>query len=554
MGITKPRRKHVWDETAREFVPERIPLPQNIRAKIETIKAIPDIRKIAVIAGVIRLLQIGKGAFWYDEGVSSVLAQLPWDRMIQATAGDVHPPGYYIILWTMARIGLPMTETIARIPSAILSVIAVYLAWILADKFELNKLGKYIVTAWVVVSPLQLHYAQEARMYALLQVEVLLAILFILDRKKLFLSVVLCAMLYTHNYTLFYMPAFALVLLWDEYKYMTLVKWNHPYKLEGIKNAVLTTIRKWGIWFIIPVLLWIPWALVMFKQMGTVSGGYWIQPVKLPGVIFVLYQMLFAYSMPPAFQGLGVLLTCGLLFYSAWRIYRDRPKHWEILTLLAFGPLVFAVILSLIWKPVLLFRGLIGTAIPLTILIVKAIEGIKIPYKKIYAYVVIFVTLLAGISGHYLYNAENKGMTTTWVDEIETQFENGDVVLSLNDNGIIAVLTYAPDLPLYKLTGCGAEPLGSLSATTRQALGIEERTLDQLIPNNNKTEDTGRKPAEQPYTRVYFISTVAPISPACEVALAEDLINQDHVILIKELANDIYTQAGVYLISSQVKY
>lgn len=532
------RVKHVWDETAREYVPERIPLPQKISARIEQIRSWSDIKKILIVAGVIRLLQIGKGAFWYDEGVTFVLAGLPWDRMIEATAGDVHPPGYYILIWLLARTGLPMTELVTRMPSAILSVLIVYLTWLLTDKFNLSKQGKYIVTAWVVISPLQLHYAQEARMYALLQVEMLLMILFVLDNKKLLLSFVMGAMLYTQNYAVFYIGTIALVA------FMTHYKWIFDWK-----TSMKLFIKKWAVWFIIPVILWIPWLLVVIEQMGTVSAGYWIQPVTPPSVIFVLYQMLFAYSMPPVFQGLGVLLTCGLLIYTAWRIHKDRPDYWQVLTVLAFGPLLLAVILSLIWKPVLLFRGLIGTAVPLTILVVKAIEGISYQHKKIYAYAIIGITLLAGITGHYLYNAENKGMTTAWVQDIESQMENGDVVLSLNDNGIIAVKTYAPDLPLYKLTGCGEEPLGSLSPRTREAIGVEERTIDQLIPNNTSPPDP-----LQTYTRIYFISTVAPISPACEIALAEGIINGPQVILIRELANDIYTQAGVYLITAQGKY
>lgn len=542
------RVKHVWDPTTGEFVPER---PQRIRRAWAGVRAWPWIHKAAALAAILRVAQVWAAAFWYDEGVTVVLARLPWQQMISATAGDVHPPGYYLIIWLLARI-LPLNEFTARIPSIIFSVLAVYAAAALAKKLELNERGQWIVTAWVVISPLQLHYAQEARMYALLQLEVLAALLLLLDRRRAILSVVMAAILYTHNYGVFYLPALALAAVVRDYgPYLATFKPFWKFKGWPLKNVLKLFVKNWLIYFIIPVLAWIPWLAVMLQQMRTISGGYWIQPVTIPAVIFVFYQMLFAYSMPPVFQGIGVTLTCGLLIYTSWRIYQDRPKYWPLLAAVTLTPLLLAVIGSLVWRPLLLFRGLIGTAVPLSILIVKALEGIRLEYKKYYAYLLIGVTLAAGLVGHYLYNAVNKGETETWVHEIRDNFNNGDVIVSLNDNGIIAAMTYAPELPLYKLESCGTESLGSLSQATRAALQVQEADPDYLInqirPYNPKVQ----------YTRIWFISTIAPVSPPCEIEAAQDLINntdQYRVKLIRTLADTEYAQAGIYLITSKEVY
>ena len=132
------------------------------------------------------------------------------------------------------------------------------------------------------------------------------------------------------------------------------------------------------------------------------------------------------------------------------------------------------------------------------------------------------------------------------------EFKQGDVLLSLNDNGIIAALTYAPDLPLYKLTSCGADPLGSLSQATRKALQIQERSIDDLIgeiPQYNPDPDSD-------YIRIWYISTIAPVSPACEIAASDEIINSDkyRVELIQLLADTEYAKAGVYLITSKEIY
>jgi len=544
--------KHVWDPALKDFVPELKKERQLSRVKswvinwIVDIKYWPEVRKFAAVGFILRLIQLGKAAFWYDEGVTVVLSRLPWSQMIEGTAGDVHPPGYYIIIWLLGQTGIPITQFTARMPSAVLSVIAIYLTWSLAERLDLSRIAKYAILVWVIISPLQLHYAQEARMYGLLQVEVLAAFIFILDNKKALLSVALAAILYTHNYAVFYLPTFALAAVMNDIGSASIwVRAVEDKPIEKLKVYIYFIARafmeKWGIYFLIPLLLWVPWFLVLLSQMGMVSAGYWIQPVTVPSVVFVLYQMLFAYSMPPPFQGLGVLLTMGLLFYTGWRLNRDRPKHYQILLVMAFTPLLLSVIISLAWRPVLLFRGLIGSSIPLIMLIAVAFEGIKIPYKKIYAASLVLVTLVAGLYGHYAYNVNNKGATTEWVRRIEGKYEQGDVILSLNDNGVIAVLTYGTNLPMYKLTSCGEEPLGALGEITRSAIGVKERRLNQLIPS-----------AE--YTRVWFISTVAPISPACEIAAANKLINMPTARLIESLQDDEYTQAGIYLITPEDTY
>lgn len=555
-------KKHVYDPITGDYLPDKNTL-RDIKRYWAGFRAWPITSKLFSLAAILRLVQLGYAAFWYDEGVTAVLSRLSWANMLAATAADVHPPGYYIIIWLLAKV-LPITEFTARLPSLLFSMITVYLALILAKKMDLSKQGQIVVLAWVAISPLQLHYAQEARMYSLLQLLVLLAVILVIDRKKALLSVVMAAILYTHNYGVFYLPALALAALAHEietgYRMAGLTwvghnwyRWKWPQRIRVLKKLTkhyYWILKPWLLWFILPVLLWLPWLATLLKQMGSISGGYWIQPVTIPSLVFIFYQLLFAYSMPKTFQALAVLLTCGVILYTAWRVYKDRPSHYKYLLTIILTPLVLAVIGSIIWRPLLLFRGLIGTAIPLVILIVKAIEGIRLPYKRYYAYLLIAVTLVAGLAGHYLYNAESKGETTTWVHEIENDFRNGDVIVSLNDNGIIAVMTYGNNMPLYKLTSCGAEPLGSLSIGTRRALGVKEISIDDLISQLYLYKPTAS------YSRVWFISTVAPVSPACEIANADEIINNDryNVILIKELANTEYTQAGVYLITSKEIY
>jgi len=51
---------------------------------------------------LLRVFRLGDQSIWYDEGVSLYLAQQTPGQIIRHTAGDIHPPLYYLVLhvWT----------------------------------------------------------------------------------------------------------------------------------------------------------------------------------------------------------------------------------------------------------------------------------------------------------------------------------------------------------------------------------------------------------------------------------------------------------------------
>jgi len=78
------------------------------------------------LATLLRLwLAVLPEPLWYDEAFSAAVARLPVDRMIAATAGDVHPPGYYVALkaWMDAAPSTVPMEAVARLLSFGLSLV-----------------------------------------------------------------------------------------------------------------------------------------------------------------------------------------------------------------------------------------------------------------------------------------------------------------------------------------------------------------------------------------------------------------------------------------------
>jgi uncharacterized membrane protein len=85
---------------------------------------------------------------------------------------DPHPPGYYLLLHAALRFGT--SETTVRLPSAIVSVVSVGLLFVLGRRL-VNRQVAWLAATLLAVSPLEIWYAQEARMYACVGAAALLA-------------------------------------------------------------------------------------------------------------------------------------------------------------------------------------------------------------------------------------------------------------------------------------------------------------------------------------------------------------------------------------------
>lgn len=119
-----------------------------------------------LLGAALRFYHLDAQSFWNDEGNSARLAERSVRLIIEGAAGDVHPPGYYLLL----RIWRDLTggsEFSLRSFSALCGVLTVAVT---------AALGRRAGGAWTAVGaacgltlhPLAIYYSQEARMYALL--------------------------------------------------------------------------------------------------------------------------------------------------------------------------------------------------------------------------------------------------------------------------------------------------------------------------------------------------------------------------------------------------
>ncbi len=132
---------------------------------------------LIVLAGTaLRLFRLGADSLWYDETVSTLLAGSPLPELLRHTAGDIHPPLYYILLrgWLIAM-GYPTghadaaghgLEFAAAFFSLFFGILLIALTCALARRIVGPRVA-LIVAALVAFSPYHVWYSQEVRMYTL---------------------------------------------------------------------------------------------------------------------------------------------------------------------------------------------------------------------------------------------------------------------------------------------------------------------------------------------------------------------------------------------------
>lgn len=114
----------------------------------------------------LRFYRLDAQSFWNDEGNTARLVERSLRLIIEGAAGDIHPPGYYILLagW---RTLTGDSEFALRSFSALCGVLTIAAAAALGRRAGGRIVGTAAAT-FTAAHPLAVYYGQEARMYALL--------------------------------------------------------------------------------------------------------------------------------------------------------------------------------------------------------------------------------------------------------------------------------------------------------------------------------------------------------------------------------------------------
>lgn len=271
-----------------------------------TVATIPLL--LVAIAFALNLHGLAADSFWGDEILTATIAGQPPADLIETTAGDIHPPLYYLIAGAFAKMVIPLgaaadpspvTDWLWRFPSVMAVVLSVAVTYRLALVFEAKaeaeakiKNQKFPTThlrgqtaapeptqlanaamLLMALAPIAIKYGQEARMHALFMfLSALATWLFFraMDRphrwsRWLRFGLVTAANIYTMYFGFLILAAQA------------------AYLLFAILHSRFSTLRPHLLGFTVATLiafvLYLPWWPVLFDilrrraAVGAIEGG-----------------------------------------------------------------------------------------------------------------------------------------------------------------------------------------------------------------------------------------------------------------------------------------
>ncbi|MBN1642435.1 MAG: glycosyltransferase family 39 protein [Anaerolineae bacterium] len=120
---------------------------------------------LLLFAVALRAANLTTQSLWADEGNSVRLSERRLPLIIDAARADVHPPGYYLLLWGWVRV-FGQSEIAVRALSVVVGTATVWMVYLLGTRVWTARTG-WLAAFCAAVSPFQVQYSQEVRMYIL---------------------------------------------------------------------------------------------------------------------------------------------------------------------------------------------------------------------------------------------------------------------------------------------------------------------------------------------------------------------------------------------------
>ena len=460
----------------------------------------------------LRLYRLGAESLWYDETVSVFLASKSIPELLAHTAGDIHPPGYYLLLHGWRALAQPSVafglEFLYAWPSLFCGVLIGALTYSIARRLTDPRVA--LVALWLTaINPFHLWYSQEVRMYTLGAAcgMVCFWALILYYSQFTSLKTVNKSALIVHSttavpaaayvlaaavglYTLYYfaflliaLNVIALLMLWQLWKVNVIDTFNAAIGWLGTQ--------------IVAFLLWLPWFPIFWRQATDPPVPPWrTMPTSIWEVLRDISEslgLLFIGQSAPgagAWQwGIFALIT----FLIARAYHRSHavsdaafptrlaqrhsalPTPYSLLLLYILIPIAALHLLTLTVTPLYFARYVFTYAPPFTILLAMAIcQGLSTQRWRIVARISI-VAVLCGLSIANFWFAPRFRADThrTAVASLAGGWRPGDVILANAGWSYTALTTYWPTVAT-SVTDAVPPPLADIVRLTAYTGSSEE--------------------------------------------------------------------------------
>lgn len=394
---------------------------------------------IAIFMLAISVFLCFSSDIWYDELFTMGFSLESAKKTIALTAGDVHPPLYYLIVNLSLRL-VPHNWEAQVIAAKLVSVLPFFLCLLYAGTKVRKHFGMLTAGLFgflLVSMPQMAAYTVEIRMYGYALFFVTAAMLHGYElaedngetaqektqkknrRNWIALTLYALAACYTHYFAC---VAACMVYLYLLVMLLIRKKWKTGSRAFWLSGAVCTA----G---------YLPWLLtVVINQVGKVKESYWIEPVSLRtlgGCVKFIFQPSFSNETLSAllaviFFGLFIGLF-GLLLRKEMKSGGKEKKRFLFVTGCCFvlaGIVLFGILASLVLRPVFVYRYMLpamgvfwlGFAILVT----------SLQAKRLMLLVILFLTVIGirdyrAFYGEEMWKRVQMEQTIAALDKIEKE-------------------------------------------------------------------------------------------------------------------------------------
>jgi len=436
-----------------------------------TLYKTPLLISLIVLLGLtLRLYQIDRESFWFDEAQTYWLIKSSPADIVISVAEDVHAPFYFLLLHYWVRI-LGDSDGAIRLFSAIFGILAIPVVFQIGRRLFNERFG-WMAALFLSVSGFHIQYSQEARPYSLYFLLTSLSVLFaVLAYKRThyawigyILSTVL--LLYTHNTAVLAVAAvmlFYLVLSW-------------PWKPASLYPFLLANLAVF--------ILYTPWISVFVTQAITVRERFWTPTLMGGDILRTLTEMVLipgGADIPRQIHSALLVVPSSILLLTVPSLGAKEKKMLIALAFLFLVPVGMNLLASTTIRNIFIPRVLIPALIFLPFLwatpILMDSERSVSPYGRklaVLAMVSMFFISLIGSISFLRHNSKEPWRQAAEI--FQRSYKPSDVVVYIFPYNEIAFVRYLP-ATFYNLPAVGI-PAGSflnLGPRRAQPLNAEDK-------------------------------------------------------------------------------
>ena len=425
---------------------------------------------VLILGLIARLFGIASRPLWYDEAFSILFSEKGISAMLYGTlaatgagTADVHPLGYYGLLWAWMRV-FGESPVSVRMLSILAGLGVIAIVYLLTNEL-FNSGVAFAAGIIVALDPFQVHYAQEIRMYSFMALWLSLATYAYWRASQssgwkwwLAFSIFAALAQYTQNLAAFYLVPLALWPLFTKNR-------------KALKAVILAGL--------FAMLLYLPWLIHLPAQFAKVSQAYWTAPPDGYRLFTLLLVFITNLPLPNSWLFAGLFIALFVISVCGWQTFRAARQQNPSLTnglwilYLSFAPPILLFLFSQ-WKSVYIERALLPSGVMFCVWLAWAWSDTKLP--KIIQGILAALLIIGfgmGLYQHVTYTSFPYAPYKTLTQYLDTAKQTNDVVVHSNKLSMLPSVYYDRQLAQTFVGDPPGSSVDTLAPATQQVLGLK---------------------------------------------------------------------------------